>query len=113
MPTIRLKGHFDGHVIQLDEPQELPRDVPLQVTVISAIAPTHDSTTDSVSTSGNALRVEPLSAARRAEIDAWIRDLSALVMDISDEGEECLQSAVADIRRQARDLARHGRETLP
>lgn len=32
--TISLKAHFDGQQIQLDEPFELPRDVPLLVTVL-------------------------------------------------------------------------------
>ena len=112
MPTIHLKGHFDGHAIQLDEPLELPRGVPLQVTVTSVATPTQGSSQDAISTSRDAL-VEPLSAVRLAEIDAWIRDLSTLATDISDEAGACLQSAVAEIRRQARDLARHGAETLP
>ncbi len=34
--TISLKAHFDGQQIQLDEPFELPRDVPLLVTVLQA-----------------------------------------------------------------------------
>jgi hypothetical protein len=33
-PTI--KAHFDGHRIQLDEPFDLPTDVPLLVTVLVA-----------------------------------------------------------------------------
>ena len=31
---ISLRAHFDGSVIRLDEPYELPRDVPLLVTVL-------------------------------------------------------------------------------
>ena len=36
MPPISLKAHFDGTVIQLDEPCELPRDTPLIVTVLAS-----------------------------------------------------------------------------
>jgi hypothetical protein len=35
MPTISLKAHFDGEIIQLDEPYELPRDAQLLITVLS------------------------------------------------------------------------------
>ena len=31
---ISLRAHFDGSVIRLDNPYELPRDVPLLVTVL-------------------------------------------------------------------------------
>ena len=96
MLTIRLKAHFDGRVIQLDEPLELPRNVPLDVTVM----PATDST-------------EPVSAARHAEIDAWIREVSELAVDMTDDEGPRLQSAVSEIRRQARELARRGVETSP
>jgi len=36
MPSVSLKAHYDGERIQLDEPFELPRNVPLLVTVLSA-----------------------------------------------------------------------------
>ena len=36
MPTVSLKAHYDGTAIQLDEPCELPRGVPLLVTVLHA-----------------------------------------------------------------------------
>lgn len=36
MPSVSVKAHFDGERIQLDEPVELPRDVPLLVTVLPA-----------------------------------------------------------------------------
>jgi hypothetical protein len=36
MPNISLKAHFNGEVIQLDEPYELPRDAQLLVTVLSS-----------------------------------------------------------------------------
>ncbi len=35
MPTISLRAHFDGASIQLDEPFELPTNVPLLVTVLT------------------------------------------------------------------------------
>jgi hypothetical protein len=35
MPAITLKAHFDGERILLDEPFDLPRDVPLMVTVLA------------------------------------------------------------------------------
>ena len=35
MPVISLKAHFDGKMIQLDEPYELPQDAQLIVTVLS------------------------------------------------------------------------------
>ena len=38
MPVISLKAHFDGKLIQLDEPYELPRDAQLIVTVLSPAA---------------------------------------------------------------------------
>ncbi|MBI4568697.1 MAG: hypothetical protein HY719_09905 [Planctomycetes bacterium] len=34
MPTVSLKAHYDGERIQLDEPFDLPPDVPLLVTVL-------------------------------------------------------------------------------
>ena len=34
MPTVSLRAHFDGERIQLDEPFDLPSDVPLLVTVL-------------------------------------------------------------------------------
>jgi len=38
MPNISLKAHFNGQVIQLDEPYELPRDAQLLVTVLSPLS---------------------------------------------------------------------------
>lgn len=35
MPSVILKAHFDGTSITPDEPFELPRNVPLLVTVLS------------------------------------------------------------------------------
>ncbi len=35
MSTINLKAHFDGTSIQLDEPFDLPKNVPLLVTVLT------------------------------------------------------------------------------
>lgn len=35
MPDITLKAHFDGQNIKLDEPNELPRDSQLLVTVLA------------------------------------------------------------------------------
>jgi hypothetical protein len=35
MSTINLKAHFDGTSIQLDEPFDLPQNVPLLVTVLT------------------------------------------------------------------------------
>jgi hypothetical protein len=34
MPSVSLKAHYDGERIQLDEPFDLPSDVPLLVTVL-------------------------------------------------------------------------------
>jgi hypothetical protein len=34
MPSVSLKAHYDGERIQLDEPFDLPPDVPLLVTVL-------------------------------------------------------------------------------
>ena len=34
MPTVSLRAHYDGERIQLDEPFDLPSDVPLLVTVL-------------------------------------------------------------------------------
>jgi hypothetical protein len=34
MPSVSLRAHYDGERIQLDEPFELPPDVPLLVTVL-------------------------------------------------------------------------------
>ena len=36
MPPISVKAHFDGTAIQLDENCELPRNVPLLVTILDA-----------------------------------------------------------------------------
>jgi hypothetical protein len=35
MPTVSLRAHYDGERIQLDEPFDLPPDVPLLVTVLA------------------------------------------------------------------------------
>ena len=34
MPTVTLRAHYDGERIQLDEPFDLPPDVPLLVTLL-------------------------------------------------------------------------------
>ena len=34
MPTVTVRAHYDGERIQLDEPFDLPPDVPLLVTVL-------------------------------------------------------------------------------
>jgi hypothetical protein len=34
MPVLSLRAHFDGKLIQRDEPYELPRDAQLIVTVL-------------------------------------------------------------------------------
>ncbi len=34
MPTVSLRAHYDGEHIRLDEPFDLPPDVPLLVTVL-------------------------------------------------------------------------------
>ena len=34
MPTVSLRAHYDGERIRLDEPFDLPPDVPLLVTVL-------------------------------------------------------------------------------
>jgi hypothetical protein len=34
MPTVSVRAHYDGERIQLDEPFDLPPDVPLFVTVL-------------------------------------------------------------------------------
>ena len=34
MPTVSLRAHYDGERIRLDEPFDLPADVPLLVTVL-------------------------------------------------------------------------------
>jgi hypothetical protein len=34
MPSVSLRAHYDGERIQLDEPFDLPPDVPLLVTVL-------------------------------------------------------------------------------
>ncbi len=36
MPTVSLRAHFDGERIRLDEPFDLPPDVPLLVTVLAS-----------------------------------------------------------------------------
>ncbi|MEX2316222.1 MAG: hypothetical protein WD669_03655 [Pirellulales bacterium] len=38
MSTVTLKAHFDGQVILLDEPYQLPRDAKLLVMVLSSDA---------------------------------------------------------------------------
>lgn len=101
MPTIHLKAHFDGHAIQLDEPAELPCHAPLEVTVLLQ-APL-DSERD----------VEPLSEARRADIEAWIENATSLAAGVEASDGPRLQAAVTEIRRQARELARRGAETSP
>jgi len=40
MPTVTLRAHYDGERIQLDEPFDLPPDVPLLVTVLAPEADT-------------------------------------------------------------------------
>ena len=97
MPTIRLKAHFDGQSIQLDDPFELTRDVQLLVTVLPSTE----------------LEGEPVSASQSAEIDDWIREVETLATEIDEEDGPRLQSALAEIRRRSRELARRGMETSP
>lgn len=101
MPPMTLKAHFDGQALQLDEPAELPRDVPLSVTVFSPVASEADAET------------EPLSEARRAEIEAWIQNAETLAAKVEADDGPRLQLAVQEIRRQARELARRRVETSP
>ena len=97
MPTIQLKAHFDGHAIQLDEHCELPRDAQLLVTVLPSPE----------------VEGETVSASQPTEIDDWIREVESLATEVDEEDGPRLQSAVAEIRRHARELARRGMETLP
>ncbi len=90
MPTISLKAHFDGQTILLDEPAELPFDAQLLVTVLSPVP------------SKAAAEPEPLSASRREEIEAWIQNAETLVADVDADDGPSLQSAVTEVRRQAR-----------
>ena len=99
--TISLKAHFDGQNIKLDEPAELPRDARLLVTILSPVPV--DDTAES----------EPVSAALRAEIGAWIQVTETLAAEIEADDGLRLQTAVAEIRRHARELARQGAETSP
>jgi hypothetical protein len=41
-----------------------------------------------------------------AEADAWFARMEALVADMTPEEDACLQAAVEDVRRQAKELAR-------
>ena len=84
MPTISLKAHFNGQAIQLDEPIELPFDAQLLVTVLSS-SPLEASA-----------ELEPLSASRREEIEAWIQNAESLAADVETEDEPRLQAAVAE-----------------
>jgi hypothetical protein len=43
MPAITLKAHFNGKQIVLDEPFDLPPDLPLMVTVMSKEDSTEDA----------------------------------------------------------------------
>lgn len=97
MPTIHLKAHFDGQAIQLDEQFDLPRDAQLLVTVLPSAE----------------LEGEPVSASQPTEIDDWIREVETLAAEVDEEDGPRLQSAVTEIRRQARELARRGMGTLP
>ena len=97
MPTIRLKAHFDGLAIQLDEQFELPRDAQLLVTVLPSAE----------------LEGETVSVSQPAEIDDWIREVETLAAEVDEEDGPRLQSAVGEIRRQARELARRGIGALP
>lgn len=97
MPTIRLKAHFDGQAIQLDEQFDLPRDAQLLVTVLPSVE----------------LEGGTVSASQPTEIDDWIREVETLAAEFDEEDGPRLQSAVAEVRRQARELARRGMGTLP
>ena len=113
MPTIRLKAHFDGQAIQLDEQFDLPRDVQLMVTVLPSMELPVSSAVDSGTASCSAPEGEPVSASQPSEIDDWIREVEALAAEIDEEDGPRLQSAVVEIRRQAREMARLGMGTLP
>ncbi len=42
MPSVILKGHYDGKHIVLDEPFELPPNAPLAIAVLSPASAEHD-----------------------------------------------------------------------
>lgn len=113
MLTIRLKAHFDGQAIQLDEPFELSRDAQLMVTVLPSVESPDSSVEDSATSLHNELEGEPDSVPQHAELDDWIREVETLAEEVDEGDGPRLQSAVAEVRRQARDLARRGMETLP
>lgn len=97
MSSIRLKAHFDGQAIQLDEPFELTRDAQLFVTVLPPAA----------------LEAESVPPLPQSDIDDWIHEVESLAAQVEEDDGPRLQSAVAEIRQQARELARRGMGTLP
>lgn len=113
MPTIRLKAHFDGQAIQLDEHFELPRDAQLMVTVLPSIESPDSRVEDFAATHRAELGGESVSASQQAEIDDWICEVETLAAEVDEEDGPRLQSAVAEIRRQARELAQRGMGTSP
>ena len=113
MPTIQLKAHFDGQAIQLDEQFDLPCDAQLLVTVLPSIELPGSSVVSSATSPRTELEDAPVSASQSAEINDWIHEVETLAAEIDEEDGPRLQSAVAEIRRQAREVARRGMGTLP
>ena len=99
MSSITLKAHFDGQSIHLDEPFELTQDAQLLVTVLPS------ANTES--------EPEVLTPTQLNQIETWIQDVEARAADVDADDGPRLQAAVAEIRRQARELARRGVETSP
>ena len=104
MPTTSLTARFDGQAIQLDEPFELPRDTPLLITIL----PTETADSETSGTAANS----SLSESRRSEIERWIHSASTTAEALDDSDDQALQSAVTEIRRQARELARRAETSL-
>ena len=95
MPTTSLTARFDGQTIQLDEPFELLPNTPLLITVLPA------ETADC-----------SMSESRRSDIERWIHSASTIAEALDDSDDRALQSAVTEIRRQARELARRAETSL-
>ena len=57
-------------------------------------------------TDGRELRIDDLQAPSSTDVDHWAKELDRLAKEIDEADAEAIQTAVAKVRRQDREMAR-------